>query len=139
MQSHDRGATWQSINLHNIAPVRLNAVTVVDNFAWAVGNAGEILMTGDGGRTWSIQQSNVDIALNDVKFINAREGWAIGVQGTLLHTTDGGVHWRIESIQGSHPLERLFLLDQNHAWAVGLGGTILKFGDQSPPRLKTAN
>jgi len=136
LQSHDFGATWQSISLRNVTSARFSAVSVIGNFAWAVGGT-QIFRTIDAGRSWSTQPSNANADLFDIKFIDAHEGWAVGAQGTLLHTTDGGVHWSVESIRSVTALERLFILDRNHAWAVGFGGTILKLGAANPPQLKS--
>jgi len=136
MQSNDRGATWRLSEPRNVANTRFNGITSVGSFAWAVGSAGEIFATSDGGRAWSRQHSNVDADLFDVKFIDARQGWAVGAQGTLLHTTDGGNHWVTEPTSSNHALQRLFVIDRNHAWAVGFGGTILRFGEANAPRLK---
>jgi len=135
LQSDD-GTVWRLSALYNDQSARLNAVTLVGNSAWAVGNAGQILATNNGGRSWFRQRSNVTADLRDVRFIDAREGWAAGAEGTLLHTSDGGLHWVAESIERARGLERLFIIDRNHIWAVGFGGTILRFGDSNPPRLK---
>jgi photosystem II stability/assembly factor-like uncharacterized protein len=136
MQSNDRGATWQLSGLRNVANARFNGVTAVGSFAWAVGSAGDIFATSDGGRAWSRQHSNVEADLFDVKFIDARQGWAVGAQGALLHTTDGGIHWFTEPTPNAHALQRLFIIDRNHAWAVGFGGMILRLGDASAPSLR---
>ena len=135
MQS-DNGAAWRLSALHNDESARLNAVTLVGNSAWAVGNAGQIIASTNGGRSWFRQRSNVMADLLDVRFIDAREGWAVGAEGTLLHTSDGGLHWVAESMGRSQGVERLFIIDRNHIWAVGFGGTILKFGDSNAPSLR---
>ena len=136
MQSDDGGATWRLASIRNPVTIRLNAVSAFANFACAVGDAGHIFATNDGGRSWLSQSSEVTTNLADVKFIDSREGWAVGAQGVLLHTRDGGVNWSVEPIAISHALERIFVLDRNDAWAVGFGGTILKLGEPNAPRLK---
>ena len=133
------GGAWLSSAPVNADGVRLNAATLVGNSAWAVGNAGLIIASTNGGRSWSRQRSNVAVDLSDVKFIDAREGWAAGTQGTLLHTNDGGLHWLPEPIGSSPALERLFIIDRSHLWAVGFGGTILRFGETTAPQLKADN
>jgi len=119
------------------AGVRFNSASFAgDRLGWAVGSAGRIYTTSDGGRMWFAQRSNVISDLFDVKFISAAEGWAAGSDGTLLHTVDGGVHWFAETSNVSHALERLCILDQTHGWAVGFGGTILTFGNATAPKLR---
>ncbi|MFZ5550192.1 MAG: YCF48-related protein [Pseudomonadota bacterium] len=75
---------------------RLHAVTFVDDLrGWAVGHAGTVLVTADGGATWKPQVSGVDVALLAVAFLaDGQRGWAAGDLGVLLATTDGGRNWR---------------------------------------------
>ncbi len=113
-----------------------SASFVGNNLGWAVGTAGRVFATTDGGHTWFAQRSNVDVDLLDVKFSDASTGWAVGSQGTLLSTRDGGMHWSATSSVTSHALERLFFVDQNHGWAVGFGGTVLTYSQAGAPRLK---
>ena len=135
MQSDD-GAAWL-LNGPGIGEGdRLNAISLVGSFAWAVGNGGQIIASANGGHSWSRQRSNVAADLLDVRFIDTREGWVVGADGAVLHTGDGGLHWAAEQIGSSRGLERLFIIDRNHIWAVGFGGTILRFGETNAPRLK---
>ncbi|HEX8285856.1 MAG TPA: YCF48-related protein [Pyrinomonadaceae bacterium] len=104
---------------------RLNAVCFVNQErGWAVGAAGVILATSDGGRNWRPQASGVGDDLWDVKFFDAREGWAVGTGGAMLHTTDGGLTWNDARRVTTHALERLFTVGRR-AWAVGFGGTVV--------------
>lgn len=104
---------------------RLNAVCFVGRErGWAVGGAGVILSTADGGETWRPQVSGVGDDLFDVKFFDEREGWAVGSGGTMLHTRDGGRTWADAKRATTHALERLFLVGRR-GWAVGFGGTVI--------------
>jgi len=58
---------------------------------WAVGNAGVILHTTDGGETWATQESGTSENLNEVFFTNSTYGWIAGNNGVILRTTDGGM------------------------------------------------
>src|ERR1043165_8990790 len=137
VKTNDGGETWLNATPRDANEIRFNAASfVTHNLGLAVGNAGRILTTTDGGRAWYAQRSNVEADLLDVKFVDGREGWAAGAAGVLLHTTDAGVHWTLESSGTSHVLQRLFLIDRNHGWAVGLGGTILTVGGARPPSLR---
>jgi photosystem II stability/assembly factor-like uncharacterized protein len=137
IHTSNSGVTWQTGVLRDKTSVRLNAASFVgDRFGCAVGSAGQIFMSSDGGRTWSPQRSNVDAELSDVRFINANEGWAAGANGTLLRTVNGGRQWFTEATGTSAGLNRLFFADRNHGWAVGFGGTILTRGNSSAPVLR---
>lgn len=104
---------------------RLNAVCFVGpERGWAVGAAGVVIATADGGRTWRPQASGVGDDLSDVKFFDEREGWAVGSGGTMLHTTDGGRTWADARRVTTHALERIALVGRR-AWAVGFGGTVV--------------
>jgi photosystem II stability/assembly factor-like uncharacterized protein len=67
---------------------------------WAVGEAGQILKTVDGGTTWTAQVSNVDAALTTVRFASPTVGWAVGLSGTVLRTEDGGQTWARQTGSG---------------------------------------
>lgn len=64
---------------------------------WAVGDAGLILKTTDGGATWVGQASGVSTRLTQVRFSDASHGWAVGMQATILRTTDGGATWVVQA------------------------------------------
>ena len=74
----------------------LRDVYFTDNqTGWAVGNAGVILHTSDGGQTWAAQTSGTTLNLFTVYFIDNQTGWAAGhdQSSVLLKTTNGGTTW----------------------------------------------
>ena len=116
---------------------RLHAVSFVDERrGWAVGAAGRVFATVDGGRTWRAQDSGVEANLYDVKFFAGGEGWAAGERGTLLHTADGGARWTRLPVPTLLTLERLFFVGPARGWAVGSGGVVLALTPEAAPRLK---
>ena len=80
-----------------ISPVQassLNAVTKVEaSTLIAVGKAGTILRSVDGGLTWVAVQSGTSVALNAVAFAGSGLGAAVGENGTILRSIDGGLTW----------------------------------------------
>ena len=87
----------------------LTAVDAVGENVWAVGHAGTILHSADGGISWSLQreepwtQEGFDgpdwtprfaAPLLDVMFLDAERGYAIGAYSLLLRTEDGGKSWQ---------------------------------------------
>ena len=69
----------------------LRGVSFTDaNNGTAVGGAGAIIRTTDGGATWTAQSSGVTNTLYGVSFTDANKGTAVGNAGTILRTTDGG-------------------------------------------------
>lgn len=80
-------------------PVRtmLTSVSFVDaHRGWAVGHAGVILHTSDGGETWALQRSDtsIDQPLFSVLFLDSHHGLAVGLWSLMLETDDGGHTWR---------------------------------------------
>src|SRR5438105_14925340 len=55
--------------------------------AWAVGEAGTILATTDGGATWVVQTSGTNQMLDGVGAASTTVAWAVGWNGTILATT----------------------------------------------------
>jgi photosystem II stability/assembly factor-like uncharacterized protein len=59
----------------------------------AVGNAGAVLLSDDGGDTWRAAKAPTDELLTGVMFTTPKEGWAIGQDELVLHSTDAGETW----------------------------------------------
>jgi photosystem II stability/assembly factor-like uncharacterized protein len=66
--------------------------------------------------------------LNDICFVNQREGWIAGERGLLLRTTDGGATWTEMALSTHANLQRLFFLSPDRGWVVGAGGAVLHYG-----------
>jgi photosystem II stability/assembly factor-like uncharacterized protein len=64
----------------------------------AVGNAGAILLSDDGGDSWRAARTPTDELLTAVLFPAPSEGWAVGQDGLVLHSTDAGVTWSQQHI-----------------------------------------
>ena len=113
-----------------------------DGGAWAVGGAGVILHSSDGGASWAGQSSPVTDALADVAFTDAQHGCAVGGDGwgaritdpawmtsAIVYTEDGGSTWRTAAQPGRWALCAVSFPDASHGWAVGQHGTILRTTD----------
>ncbi|RWU17952.1 hypothetical protein DM813_25105 [Pseudomonas alkylphenolica] len=92
--SDDQGKSWTQSKV----PTRqlLTAVYFVDDkHGWAVGHDAQILVSSDGGVTWTKQFEDLkrEAPLLDVWFKDASNGFAVGAYGALLETTDGGKDW----------------------------------------------
>ena len=64
-----------------------------DQEGWACGRWGEVLHTGDGGDTWTRQDTGKDCTLSSICFVDLKNGWAVGDKGTIIRTADGGQNW----------------------------------------------
>ena len=95
---------------------------------WAVGEAGTILHTSDGGTTWTLQDSGTKFELAEVVFVDADSGWAVGKFGTILHTSDGGQTWEHQadsSITLNRSLIAVSFVDELTGWAFTQRGSFL--------------
>lgn len=59
----------------------------------AVGEAGLVMLSQDGGVAWSQSPTPTSVMLTAVHFPSAQSGWAVGHDGVILATRDGGVTW----------------------------------------------
>ena len=92
---------------------------------WAVGGAGDglikpgfIMATSDGGAHWSLQLAGTRDSLNDISFVNARQGWAAGSQGLLYRTADGGTTWTPVPMDRALEFGAVCFADAEHGWMV---------------------
>lgn len=100
--------------------------------AVAVGDRGLILLTTNGGRTWTVQTSRSNATLHAVDFFNEKLGVAVGgwidpvthrSNATILTTDDGGMTWR----KLENDLSRLTGVRMNGP------GRLIAWGDWSLP------
>lgn len=121
--SNDDGKSWQQLN----SPVSVTLVKVrfIDDVeGWAVGHAGVVLHTRDGGLSWTRQMDGLQAAqielqdaqrssdaqrisqaeqlveegpdkpFLDLLFLDAKTGWIVGAYGLAFMTHDGGQSWQ---------------------------------------------
>jgi photosystem II stability/assembly factor-like uncharacterized protein len=92
---------------------------------WAVGNAGLMLHSQDGGRSWRPQVNPANDRLESVFFTSPHNGWAVGgIRATVLHTVDGGRNWQKVPFVNSDAqmMESVFFADSLRGWIAGSGG-----------------
>jgi photosystem II stability/assembly factor-like uncharacterized protein len=117
------------------------------NNGYAVGyssslNTGIIVLTSDGGSTWTNESSILGNSLiEDVYFTNTQVGWVAGYncsddKARIGKSTDGGNNWIISStpLIQSGSLKAIYFIDNYTGWCVGTGdatgfGKILKSTD----------
>ena len=97
-----------------------------DNEGYAVGEAGTILRTENGGRSWTRVITNFTESLMRVDFADDKNGWIVGHKGSILRSSDKGRTWvKQESTTANH-LYGLFMSRRN-GWAVGAKGVIIGY------------
>jgi photosystem II stability/assembly factor-like uncharacterized protein len=104
---------------------------------WAVGGAGEVLVTIDGGATWHEAPRRANTPLARVRAVRDAGGetrvWAVGAGGTIIASPLGGRPWqsvwRIQASRTRRNLHALAMFDPLRGIAAGDGGTILATED----------
>ena len=92
----------------------------------AVGARGSILLTKNGGRTWTDAESPVTVNLYDIKLYSRSEAIAVGALGSVIQTKDGGKTWQIQPNITSNSLQAVEYQGGTNLWVAGRGGSILK-------------
>ena len=93
--SDDQGNSWRQARKVPL-DVTLTAVSFAgEHEGWAVGHAGVVLHTLDGGEQWEVQRSTPeqDRPLFGVHFFDGQHGVAVGLWSLVLTTSDGGRQW----------------------------------------------
>ena len=91
---------------------------------WVVGERGLILHTVDGGNSWAIQESRVDVDLSGGTCVNQRICWVVGKNGTLLKSAKGSGWVRVFT-RTEKNLNSVSFLNTNNGWIAGDDGLIL--------------
>lgn len=114
----------------------LYAVTFLNaQLGWATGISGKVLMTDDGGTTWSLQWSEGMTEFSDIHFTSATEGWITSSEfiDSIWHTEDGGISWQTIALPMRSYWYGVSFMDRDTGWVVGGSngeGLILRTEDQ---------
>jgi len=94
---------------------------VIDDLVVAVGERGHILLSSDGGRSWSQARVPTRATLTGVYFSDRQHGWAVGHDEVILRTEDGGLNWErvYYAPENMWPLLDVWFRDAEHGIAVG--------------------
>jgi photosystem II stability/assembly factor-like uncharacterized protein len=133
MVSTDHGKTW----IQQILKERAGTILFQDRdlysvrFAqdgksgWIVGEVGTVLHTGDGGHTWTTQQSGVGKSLFKVYAIDDQTAVTVGADGAIIRTADGGAHWQEVKFPKEITLFDVTFTDKDTGWIAGEFSTVL--------------
>lgn len=102
---------------------------VNEQTGWAVGLAGTVLKTTNGGVTWEISYVSGKEWLFGLHFVNESIGYVAGSNGAIYKSTDGGAIWAPQNSGTDKILYDVQFSDGNNGWAVGEEGVILATAD----------
>jgi photosystem II stability/assembly factor-like uncharacterized protein len=111
----------------------LNGIFCLDvNRCWAVGNEGVMLVSADGGVTWTAQDTSFPTSKNvsGIVFANSNCGWSVGEHTwkTVQWTNDGGSQWHLVDMQSLSVDSMLAVAYDgvSRGWAVGSHGAVVR-------------
>ncbi len=101
---------------------------VNENFGTAVGDAGIILNTTDGGAHWNLQSSGTTKNFEKVHFSDLNNGTAVGYDSLVIRTTNGGSTWnfQITGVPLEYDFYDVFFTNANNGIILCNNGTFLK-------------
>ena len=122
--------TWTAATTTNVGANHVRGVSMSDaNNGVAVGTAGQIVYTTNGGVDWTAATTtNVGTnAMNGVSMSDASNGVAVGTSGTIVFTTDGGDTWTAATTTnvGTTHMRGVSMSDASNGVAVGDSATIV--------------
>ena len=108
-----------------------------ESYGWAVGDSGTVLVTTDGGTSWTSQTAHTKADLHAVHFADARcdatppvgHGWAVGGRGCIMATEDCGNTWHRQASGIDEDLIAVHFTSPQRGLAVGSGGTVIRTAD----------
>ena len=108
----------------------LGGVAVGDKLV-GVGERGHILISADGGSTWTQADVPTRASLTSVFFHDDQLGWAVGHDSVILRTTDGGTTWEIVNWapEEEAPFFDVWFADADNGIAIGAYGSYYETTD----------
>ena len=96
-----------------------------------VGERGHILVSTDGGGSWTQVDVPTRATLTSVFFHDDQLGWAVGHDSVILRTTDGGTNWEIVNWapEEEAPFFDVWFADASNGIAIGAYGSFYETSD----------
>ena len=86
---------------------------------WAIGEAGTLLATSDGGAHWHSVDCGTGEDLFSVTFADRSHGWLLG-DDEVIRTSDAGRHWSVVRLGSWLGLSELVFTDRLHGIVAGV-------------------
>lgn len=120
---------WWEPQISGVASNLNDVYCITSNMVVAIGDAGTILKTTDGGAHWLQKSSGTTLALRKLQFVNNTTAYAVGEAGTILKTIDGGESWSAIASGTTANLLGLSALDESTFYVSGSDGLIKRTHD----------
>ena len=127
LRSLDAGATWKRVD----APrVNYEDLAMRGSIVIAVGGAGLVARSTDGGESWSSEWLPAEAMLTGVAFADDRTVVIATSDGTLLRSTDAGATWHEVGSPALSNLTGIAFGEDGHGVAVGFWGEAIRTTDE---------
>ena len=122
--SDDAGRTWRQARSVPVSVTLTNVRFVSAELGWAVGHAGVVLHSRDGGESWVRQLDGAQAAQRVLQDAQAGVAQADAAAGRLLRDAE-----RLVADGPDKPLLGLHFIDERRGWVVGAYGLALATDD----------
>ena len=134
LRTDDGGSTWRVISQVNYSPSDITAINFTSrDTGYAFRNYSSVLVTYDGGNTWTASQVSVINPASVIYFATPSIGFLGGPGGTLYRTLDAGVNWIYagppNNAKNEHDINSFAFVSPATGFAVGFLGQIWKTTD----------
>jgi photosystem II stability/assembly factor-like uncharacterized protein len=137
-KTFDGGKTWDSVEVSVPKNYRASEMCFTNiNGGFVVTENGTggmmiteypVVMTSDGGKTWTLSEYLKDGGMSCIYFVNENIGWIAGSQN-IYKTIDGGKNWSLEfSPSGGELFSKdIYFVDESCGWLINWDGVIYKY------------
>ncbi len=108
----DGGHTWEIVSTYSYLK---DDIHFFDNEHGIILSESRVLITNDGGITWSSYQTDMSTYVNSFSFYGST-GFASGYHGVLFKTTDYGENWEESGSHRYGEVEKMFFKDTLNGW-----------------------
>ncbi|MEL6865649.1 MAG: YCF48-related protein, partial [Bacteroidota bacterium] len=131
LRSTNGGGDWLPSSLTGDFFLDVQFVNTLTGYA--IGLAGTIIKTDDGGERWRKLRDGDDwgqqrYSFRSLYFVDGQRGYIVGDDGLMLRTLNGGDNWQRIDLPTKLDLSGVFAIG-GLVYAVGEGGIILRLTD----------
>jgi photosystem II stability/assembly factor-like uncharacterized protein len=105
-----------------------DGVSPAPSLVYLLCEQGGLMVTTDGGTTWSSRDTGTKGHMRNIEFFDANNGFAVGDDGLLVATTDGGKTWAPRKTSATDNLTAIQFVGQS-GWVTGYDGVVLHSAD----------
>jgi len=124
--SEDGGTSWN--NAQSGTTSVINSIRwAADNTGYACTSAGEVLISTDEGKSWTLKNTiDSQPVLNNIFIQTQSVIFLSGSNGLILKSVDAGNNWEVMATGSTEGVSALAYTSNNIGYAITAGGTILK-------------